>query len=169
MLKRIFQTGVADGPVEPSSSPLDRGYDGPLYVAGDPAILPRRGFKVRPILLQVARADLTEAARVPNERKSDSMLSLLGIGDDLRQVSGRPAGAAGEHCTRRAKRQVWSARRQPAIFERVVVDDACGRAAMADDRLDHIVDSSTSAAPSVSACIKARQRRILAGGLRKRK
>ena len=38
MLKPIPQTGVSDGPVEPSSPPHDRGHDGPQHVAGDAAI-----------------------------------------------------------------------------------------------------------------------------------
>ena len=56
MLKPIPQTGVTDGPVEPSSPPHDRGHDGPQHVAGDAAILRQRGLEVQPIFRQVARA-----------------------------------------------------------------------------------------------------------------
>src|SRR6202453_5366611 len=56
MLKPIPQTGVADGPGEPSSPPHDRGHDGPQHVAGDAAILRQRGLEVQPIFRQVARA-----------------------------------------------------------------------------------------------------------------
>src|SRR5260370_3547839 len=56
VLKPIPQTGVTDGPVEPSSSPHDRGHDGPQHVAGDAAILRQRGFEVQPAFWQVARA-----------------------------------------------------------------------------------------------------------------
>src|ERR1700728_3176487 len=56
MLKPIPQTGVTDGPVEPSSPPHDRGHDGRQHVAGDAAILRQRGLEVPPIFRQVARA-----------------------------------------------------------------------------------------------------------------
>jgi hypothetical protein len=56
MLKPIPQTGVTDGPVEPSSPPHDRGHDGPQHVASDAAILRQRSLEVQPIFRQVARA-----------------------------------------------------------------------------------------------------------------
>ena len=49
MLKPIPRAGVTDGRVERSSPPHDRRHDGPQHVAGDAAVLHRRGFEVQPV------------------------------------------------------------------------------------------------------------------------
>ena len=56
MSKPIPQTGVTDGPDEPSSPPHDRGHERPQHVAVDAAILHQGGCEIQSIFWQVARA-----------------------------------------------------------------------------------------------------------------
>ena len=67
MLKPISQTGVTDGPVEPSSPSHDRRHDGPQHVAGDAAILRQRGFEVQPVFWPVSRR--ARSAEVSHDRQ----------------------------------------------------------------------------------------------------